>query len=147
MSPADATPSQLKQMRLDNERYPDHLVEIPRDAWPSNPSADRARERLQIVKLFRSRRFIVQVHKISESMIRLTINRTEVVGTRWKDGVSWDELQLLKRQAGYGDKDAVEVFPADRDVVNVANIRHLWVYLGEKIPFAWRRDLTGQSGP
>lgn len=34
--------------------------------------------------------------------------------------------------------DAGEVFPAESDVVNVANMRHLWL-LREPPPFGWRR--------
>jgi hypothetical protein len=59
-------------------------------------------------------------------------------GDRWADNITWDELQALKTQCGYGGHDAVEVYPPTRDVVNVANIRHLWV-LAEKLPFAWRK--------
>jgi hypothetical protein len=33
--------------------------------------------------------------------------------------------------------DAVEVYPPAGDVVNVANMRHLWV-LRDRLPFAWR---------
>lgn len=43
------------------------------------------------------------------------------------DGIPWDDLQVMKRLAGYGDDYAIEVYPADRDIVNDANIRHLWV--------------------
>lgn len=52
------------------------------------------------------------------------------------DGITWDELQALKRQCGFGDRFAVEVYPADLDVVNVGNLRHLWVLQGA-LPFAW----------
>jgi len=36
------------------------------------------------------------------------------------------------------DADAIEIFPADMDVVNVANMRHLWV-MAEPVEFAWRK--------
>ena len=58
---------------------------------------------------------------------------------RWKDGISWDALQEIKSAVGYGDRDAVEIFPAQKDLVNVANMRHLWI-VPESIPFAWRRN-------
>lgn len=45
----------------------------------------------------------------------------------------------IKRQLGYGDFDAVEVYPKDNDVVNVANIRHLFI-LNEPLPFIWRKN-------
>ena len=73
-------------------------------------------------------------------VVRLSINRTTLgANGRWDENITWDDLQRLKREAGYGDKDAVEVFPADVDVVNVANMRHLWVFVGNyRLPFAWR---------
>ena len=73
------------------------------------------------------------------AIVRLSVNRTAIEGPRWKEGVSWDELQAIKRQCGYGDHDAVEVFPRDVDVVNVANMRHLWILdPAQPLPFAWR---------
>jgi hypothetical protein len=54
----------------------------------------------------------------------------------WIDGLTWDDLQTVKREVGFGKCFAVEVFPEDSHVVNDANMRHLWV-LGERLPFAW----------
>ncbi len=51
----------------------------------------------------------------------------------------WDELQRIKSECGYGNTDAIEIYPADDDVVNVANMRHLWI-LDSRIPFAWRKQ-------
>jgi len=50
-----------------------------------------------------------------------------------------EALQEIKSAVGYGDRDAVEIFPAQKDLVNVANMRHLWI-VPESIPFAWRKD-------
>lgn len=144
MTPAEATPKQLRQMEADNRRFPDHLVEIPREAWPVG--LDGVRQRLGIIKVWRSRRFIVQVHRVSDEIVRLSVNRTEVTTGkreaegRWTEGISWDDLQAIKRQCGYGNRDAVEVFPADRDVVDVANMRHVWVFLKAELPFKWKRS-------
>lgn len=44
-----------------------------------------------------------------------------------KDGLTWDELQEVKSDAGYGDRAAIEVYPRQDEIVNYANIRHLWV--------------------
>lgn len=41
--------------------------------------------------------------------------------------LSWEELQEGKRDLGFGDCLAVEIYPPDAEVVNEANIRHLWV--------------------
>ncbi|MBC3253529.1 hypothetical protein H8I91_25005 [Serratia fonticola] len=83
--------------------------------------------------------FLVQVFTEEKGVIRLSINTVNMRSDgRWKDGISWDVLQEIKNAVGYADRDAVEVYPAAADVVNVANIRHLWV-MPEKLGFAWRR--------
>ena len=36
----------------------------------------------------------------------------------------------------------MECYPADRDVVNVANMRHLWLLHDLVLPFFWREAVT-----
>jgi hypothetical protein len=60
-------------------------------------------------------------------------------GSKWVDGITWDQLQEIKRGVGLGDKLAVEVYPEDKNIVNVANMRHLFV-LPERPLFAWARS-------
>jgi hypothetical protein len=60
------------------------------------------------------------------------------------DGISWEELQRLKNQCGFADKDAVEIFPRHYDAVNVANMRHLWI-MDDPVSFAWRSTQHQQS--
>ena len=68
----------------------------------------------------------------------MSIHRTDLnADGEWVDGIRWEELQRLKAECGFGDRDAVEVYPAEQDVVNVANFRHLWV-MDEPLDFAWR---------
>lgn len=122
------------QLALENAGWPEHLVEMPKAAWRA--LADSMKHAPS--KVFRSRHFLVQ--EFSEgSVIRLSVNRASVKSEGgWADQITWEELQQVKRECGYGDRDAVEVYPADRDVVNVANMRHLWV-LSEPLPFVWRK--------
>lgn len=83
--------------------------------------------------------FLVQEFQEDEGVIRLTVNTTSIGSSgRWKDGISWDALQEIKSVVGYGDRDAVEIYPRDSDVVNVANMRHLWI-MPDPISFAWRK--------
>lgn len=44
-----------------------------------------------------------------------------------KDGITWDELQAVKNEAFGEEIPCVEVYPPQNEVVNDANIRHLWV--------------------
>lgn len=80
---------------------------------------------------------MVAIYDEEHAICRLTVNRTEMGRDgRWRDGITWDELQDLKRQAGYGEAMAVEVYPPDSEVVNVANMRHLWIVDPRAVPFA-----------
>ncbi len=40
--------------------------------------------------------------------------------------LTWDELMVIKNEMLGEDVLAVEIFPRDCDVVNEANVRHLW---------------------
>ena len=57
----------------------------------------------------------------------------------WLDGISWDQLMALKRHIGYGELYAIEIFPRDTDIVNVANMRHLWI-LREPLSIGWFKN-------
>ena len=80
------------------------------------------------MKCFRNRDFLVQVFDEVE-VTRISVNRIKIdkSGTKWKDGITWDELQEIKHRLGYGGRCAVEIYPPDKNVVNVANIRHLFI--------------------
>jgi hypothetical protein len=70
--------------------------------------------------------------------IRLSVCRARMgKNGRWEDGITWDQLQRLKAECGYADSWAAEIFPPDAQVVNVGNLRHLWL-LPEAPAFAWR---------
>lgn len=40
--------------------------------------------------------------------------------------ITWDQLQAIKNVVWGCDARAIEVYPADCDVVNSGNYRHLW---------------------
>lgn len=114
--------------------WPDKLVEVPREEWPPSIA--------QLTKIpaavMRSKDFLVQIYEEGNDVLRLSINRCRINDDgSWSDQVTWDELQQLKRECGLGALDAVEVFPCEHDVVNVANMRHLWV-LPRPLQFVWR---------
>lgn len=133
MSALNSTRAERRALQAENLKWPFTLNQIPREQWPrsSLPLSD------QPVEVWRSRQFLVQIFKEKDGAVeRLTICRTSLAGAEWKGGISWDDLQSLKAQCGRGDKCAVEIFPPDRQVVNVANMRHLWV-LPEPPDFIW----------
>jgi hypothetical protein len=97
-------------------------------------------------RALRNRHFLVQEygpepHQVDHVLVRLSINRA-VLDDRggWLDGITWDELQRIKAAVGYGDHDALEVYPRDSKLVNVANIRHLWVMREQPLSWTWGAD-------
>lgn len=128
-----STREQRRILERENAKLPIALQLIPRHEWPERAQADKTR-----MRVWRSRKWLVQEYlEDAPAMVRLSINSTSMDGNRWKDGISWDDLQAIKNEVGYRGHDAIEIFPAEDDVVNVANMRHLWV-MAEKIVFAWR---------
>ena len=64
--------------------------------------------------------------------IRLDIKRNDD-----KDGITWDELQKIKNECGFEDKDAIEFYPAEKDVINNGNFRHIYIF-DDKLPLIRR---------
>jgi hypothetical protein len=127
------TRQQRRQLERDNAKWGMSLERVPPAMW-SHMNADPTR-----IEVWRSNLYVVQIFAERDDVQRLSINRASVTadGSRWEEDIPWHELQRIKRECGRGDRDAVEIFPRDADVVNVANMRHLWV-LPALLPYAWR---------
>lgn len=70
------------------------------------------------------------------------IGLVPVITVRKRSGrgdVSWDRLQQIKDDVVGGDAVAIEMYPAASDVVNEANLRHLWVVPAGLVPFNLNR--------
>lgn len=67
-----------------------------------------------------------------DKAIRLDIERKD-----GKDGITWDEMQAIKNACGFEDQDAIEFYPAQADVINTGNVRHLYIFF-EKLPLVRR---------
>ena len=125
------------QLSHDNMLFGETLQAIPAELWPDVRPAG-------LIEVWRSRKYLLQVYETSfPDTLRLTICRAKIDFDqgRFADKIPWDDLQQLKRQCGRGHLDALEVYPADEDIVNVANHRHLWV-MPHKVPFAWRKEVA-----
>ena len=133
------TRAERRELARQNAKMPRELRLVPREEWPLEL------QRSRINRVWRSRDFLVQEYAEAEPvLVRLSVLRTTLdpkLG-RWVDGITWDELQAIKSEIGYGSHDALELSPADQDVVNVANLRHLWV-MRELATFAWRATPKG----
>lgn len=119
-------------MERDNAKHGKTLAKVPKELWPrvivANPP----------IEVWRSKDFLVQVFQESfPGVQRMTACRTSFARGGYVDGISWEQLQTLKRECGRGDKDAVEIYPADDDVVNIANMRHLFIF-DQLFPLTWR---------
>jgi hypothetical protein len=129
------TRQQRRELDRQNAKMPRELRQVPRDEWPLEHQQGR------ILRVWRSRDFLVQEYgEPAPVLVRLSVLRTTLdpkLG-RWVDGITWDELQQVKAACGYADHDALELYPIAADVVNVANLRHLWV-MRDAVSFAWRR--------
>jgi hypothetical protein len=95
------------------------------------------------MSVWRSREFLVQAYAAPPlngiEVHRLSVCRVTLQSDgRWDAEITWDDLQRVKREAGFGDWYAVEVYPRDRDVVNVANMRHLWLF-ADPLPIGWTK--------
>lgn len=125
------TREQRRQLANENLKWPVALKSVPRSDWPTSQQ--------KLSEVWRSREYLMQVFSEPNGIIRLTVCRTSIVGDDWKADIPWEDLQRLKRECGRGDRDAVEVFPNDYDVVNVANMRHLWILVYPP-SFIWRKQ-------
>jgi len=110
----------------------DRLCQVPRKEWPTDVPEDIKR-----IEVWLSYSFLVQIFSEQNGIERMSVCRTEREGHSWKENITWDDLQNLKNECGRGKKDAVELYPADKDVVNVANMRHLWI-MPQPVSFVWR---------
>lgn len=116
--------SQAHETKERAKTLPDRLTIIPRDEYPP---MSRIPERAWV-----SKKYLVQLYSETSAdypgLARLTICRSTKGGHgTWVDGLRWDELQSIKRDIGYGEWYALEVYPRDYDLVNVSNMRHLWL--------------------
>jgi hypothetical protein len=125
-----------KHIARESKKFDDEFVVVPISDAIAPPNQIRA---------LRNRKFLVQEFMPAlgtEDMVlcRLSVNIIALDGDQWVDGIGWEELQHIKSALGYADMEAVEIYPRDRDVVNVAAIRHIFVLRG-LLPFTWRRGV------
>ncbi len=123
-------------MREQAADWPEKLEEVPQTEWP----------RVSVtgpLRVWRSREFLVQLYAEGfaegHAVHRLTVNRVTIqTNGHWHQEITWDELQRVKREAGYGGDYAIEVYPRDEDIVADCNMRHLWLVDGP-LDIGWRK--------
>ena len=103
--------------------YGKGMEEVPREAWPFMPQLET-----EALCVWRSKDYLAVLYRqLSDGNTRLTVNSVRRNGKgEWRDGITWDELQRVKQEC-LGDVWCMEVYPPEADVVNVSNMRHLWL--------------------
>ena len=103
--------------------FPVILTPVPREQWPWGQSDETGAR----TAVWCNREFLVQQFEY-DGLIRLTVNRVRMQPDgHYEQGITWDELQRVKHEVGYGEAQAIEVYPPDSEVVDDANMRHLWI--------------------
>ena len=82
-----------KKLKVDNFKM------VPAKEWPSNPPNLKA--------VLKNRDFLVQIY-VEKYATRITVCRTARLNNQWKQEITWDELQAIKSNIGYGKYFAVE---------------------------------------
>lgn len=80
------------------------------------------------------------VHRVDVRQVRTCLGVVGWLVVRREDGTAiqgWDELQGVKNDVAGPERLAVEFFPRQSELINVANARHLWV-----LPDDWSLPLA-----
>lgn len=87
--------------------------------------------------------YINNRYSVQVSVVHTELGEVTHLWIRAHDGSmprSWSDLQRIKNQLAGFERLAVEVFPPDSELVDFANIAHLWVYpSGCALPFGLGR--------
>ncbi|MFA4971545.1 MAG: hypothetical protein WC683_02950 [bacterium] len=107
--------------------------------WERVPRPDPAKypSLRNVEAVFKNNVYVVQiVYHVTEwgTVERLMIRRNDEAPVR-----SWQELQRVKNEIVGEDRVAIEVFPAQAELVDHANLYHLWVLpKGFTLPFGMK---------
>jgi hypothetical protein len=87
--------------------------------------------------------FTVQVFAVAGAFVRLAINRNQQIFSPFlfEDGISRDTLRQIIRAVGYGDWHGIEIYPPQQHVLNIINVRHLWLLPKSPLGMAWSDDV------
>lgn len=127
-----------KTVQRDNRKFGAQMQEIDISKLSLPPDIDKKKPE----RAFRSNRFLAMLYPGDhpDIEVRISVCRTAIRGDgEYVDGITWDELMMVKAECGYAYHDALEVYPALQDIVNISNIRHLFV-LQEELAWKWKNE-------
>lgn len=106
--------------------YPDELTKVSEND-PDIPYSSHPED---ITAIYRNKKFTVIVWKQNRycKYCKFTVSRNEWSSKerRYLDNITWDEIMEIKRAIGLGETQCWEYFPKDSEVVNEANLRHIF---------------------
>ncbi len=122
-----------------NAMWPVTMKAVNRSMWPDDLGVFCSQA--EPLAVWRSKYFTAVLYQeVEKSARRLSVCRTQLNDAgELADGITWDDLMRVKSECGFGAQDAIEIYPRDVDVVNVANLRHLWI-LPVLSDLAWRNE-------
>ena len=104
--------------------YPEELTRVAEDD-PNMPYTSHAQD---LDSVWRNKKFTVMVWNVpAGKKLSISRNTWDSHTRRYTDGITWDEIMEIKRGVGFGDKNAIEFYPPDDEVINIANVRHIWI--------------------
>jgi hypothetical protein len=118
------------------------LRKIPESQWPKSYPDPRR------VQVWLSKDYLVQVFNElynGKPVTRLSVSSTTHNGSRWQDKIPWDDLYQIKNIVSGFAAFAIEIYPPAPDLVNVANMRHLWV-LEKPLDIGWKKEQPDERG-
>jgi hypothetical protein len=126
-----------KYSREEALKRPAQLTPIEAACWPTYF------EQPDLLKVWHSQRFLVQMFAapalLGIECRRLSVCRVTLGSDgHWDANIAWDDLYSIKSELGFADWYGLEVYPRARDLVNVANMRHLWL-LREPLELGWKK--------
>lgn len=95
-------------------------------------------------KVWQSQKFLVQMF-IEGAFQGIECKRLSVCRVtlgpdgHWDAKITWDDLYAIKSEVGFADWYGLEIYPPACDLVNVANMRHLWL-LREPLDLGWKKS-------
>jgi len=104
---------------------------VGRTGWP-----------YEIDRAYRNGIYAVQVRRLGapRDMLHLAISRVDGGEPPWRD------CQRIKNELFGVDRLAVQVYPAQRHVVDGADMYHLWIYpTGADLPFGLHSAVNGSA--
>lgn len=127
-------------------KRPATLYEVPKERWPPRYRLDPDAP----THVWESRKYLVQMFDVEPfqdiDTRRLTVSRVTLKDDgHWDENLTWEELMQVKREIGYSHWYAVEIYPRDKDIVNVANMRHLWM-LARPLNLGWFSEPQSDQG-